>query len=161
MRIPSWISKTTHAHAHAHAHAPWHSPKHARTHACVRTHTHRKICNTYCFSTATIVSQNRLIVTLYVHCLYCIYFRLIFVFKSWRSLICNCNISRPKMAKSISLVTGHKKLMVSIRTSHSNELNGNWNRKHGSKGFAFPDEIPWKYNKKHYTTSSDSIAPMT
>ena len=32
------------------------------------THTLR-ICNTYCFSTVTMVSRTRLIVTLYVHCL--------------------------------------------------------------------------------------------
>jgi hypothetical protein len=34
------------------------------------THTHR-ICNTYCFSTATIVTRTRLDVTWYAHCLYC------------------------------------------------------------------------------------------
>jgi hypothetical protein len=33
-------------------------------------HTHT-ICNTYGFSTATMVARTRLIVTLYVHCLYC------------------------------------------------------------------------------------------
>jgi len=30
-----------------------------------------KICNTYCFSIATIVARTLLNVTLYVHCLYC------------------------------------------------------------------------------------------
>jgi len=30
-----------------------------------------KKCNTYCFSTATMVARTRLIVTLYVHCLCC------------------------------------------------------------------------------------------
>ena len=38
------------------------------TQAC----THRPACNIYCFSTATMVSWTRLIVTLYVHCLYCL-----------------------------------------------------------------------------------------
>jgi len=31
-----------------------------------------RICNTYCFSTATLVTRKRLNVTLYVHCLYCV-----------------------------------------------------------------------------------------
>ena len=30
-----------------------------------------RICNNYCFSTATVVAWTRLSVTLYVHCLYC------------------------------------------------------------------------------------------
>jgi hypothetical protein len=46
------------------------------------------------------------------------------------------------MAKIGSLVTGHKRLKVSIRTRHGKELKGNWDRKHGSKVSAFPDEIP-------------------
>jgi hypothetical protein len=36
-----------------------------------RARTHTEICNTYCFSTATVLSWTRLNVTLYVHCLYC------------------------------------------------------------------------------------------
>jgi hypothetical protein len=32
-----------------------------------------RICNTYCFSIATLVTRKRLNVTLYVHCLYCVY----------------------------------------------------------------------------------------
>jgi hypothetical protein len=36
-----------------------------QTHAHART----EACNTYCFSTATVVSRTRLIVTLHVHCL--------------------------------------------------------------------------------------------
>ena len=39
MRIACWISKATGAHAPGHR----------------RTRTHREICNTYCFSTATVV----------------------------------------------------------------------------------------------------------
>jgi len=31
-----------------------------------------RICNTCCFSTATMVARTRLTVTLYVHCLYCL-----------------------------------------------------------------------------------------
>ena len=30
-----------------------------------------RICNTYCFSTATMVARTRLNATLYVHCLFC------------------------------------------------------------------------------------------
>ena len=39
---------------------------HALTHARARTHTHTEICNTYCFSMATVVSLTRFNVTLYV-----------------------------------------------------------------------------------------------
>ena len=52
--------------------------KAARTHALTRpgTHTrantHREIGNTNCFSTVTMVSRTRLIVTLYVHCVSCL-----------------------------------------------------------------------------------------
>ena len=34
-----------------------------------------KLCNTYCFSTATIVARMHLIVTLYVQCLSCWYYQ--------------------------------------------------------------------------------------
>ena len=61
MRVACWINKTTRSHAHADAHALGHP----------HTPTHTPICNTYCFSTATVVSWTRLSVTLYVHCLYC------------------------------------------------------------------------------------------
>jgi len=44
MRIACWITKATHA---------------------------LTLCNTYCFSAATVVARTRLTVTLYVHCLYC------------------------------------------------------------------------------------------
>ena len=33
------------------------------------TNTHSELCNTYCFSTATMAVRTRLNVTLYVHCL--------------------------------------------------------------------------------------------
>ena len=33
------------------------------------TNTHSKICNSHCFSTATMVARTRLHVTLYLHCL--------------------------------------------------------------------------------------------
>ena len=37
---------------------------------CARAHTH-KICNTYCFSTATMVTRTCLNVTLHIHCPSC------------------------------------------------------------------------------------------
>ena len=52
IRVACWVSKST------------------RTHA--RGRAHRQLCNTYCFSTALIVSRTRLSVTLYVHCLSCL-----------------------------------------------------------------------------------------
>ena len=66
--LHGWISKATHTYAHAYAHTPGHL--HART--------HRQLYNTYCFSTATLVSRTRLSVTSYVHNLssfYCTSFR--------------------------------------------------------------------------------------
>ena len=47
------------------------------THARARKHAHRPICNTYCFSTATVVSRTRLSVMLHVHCLSCFLFYVI------------------------------------------------------------------------------------
>jgi hypothetical protein len=55
-RVACWISKDIRTYAYVHAHAPPYP--HTRTHeqAC----THRQICNTYCFSTRTVVSRTRL-----------------------------------------------------------------------------------------------------
>jgi hypothetical protein len=73
MRVACWISKTTRAQAHACARAP--TPTHTlpRTHARSRTHTHTEICNTYWFSTATVVSLTCLSVTLYIRRLPCFF----------------------------------------------------------------------------------------
>jgi hypothetical protein len=49
IRVACWITKATHPHTHTHA-----------------------VCNIYCFSTATMVARTRLIISLYVHCLYCL-----------------------------------------------------------------------------------------
>ena len=64
--VACWISKSICMYAHAYARAPWY-PTRTHTQAC----THRHICNTYCFSIASMVSWTRLSVTLYVHCLSC------------------------------------------------------------------------------------------
>jgi hypothetical protein len=48
IHVVCWISKTT----------CMHTPKHPDTRTHAHTHTH-KICNTYCFSTATLVSSTR------------------------------------------------------------------------------------------------------
>jgi hypothetical protein len=50
--VTCWISK-------AHAHAPGHTHNRARMHT--HTHTHRQICNTDCFSTATMIRECALI----------------------------------------------------------------------------------------------------
>jgi hypothetical protein len=60
-RVACRISKATRAQGHASARAPTYTD----------THTHRNTC---CFSTATMVSWTRLIVTLYVQCLSCFLF---------------------------------------------------------------------------------------
>ena len=65
IRVACWINKISRTKAYARA--PTSTP--TRTHA--RMHTHTEICNTYCYYMATMVSGTRLIVALYVHCLYC------------------------------------------------------------------------------------------
>jgi hypothetical protein len=49
----------------------------AQTHCLLDTYIYKHtvtICSTYCFSTATVVAGTRLNVTLYVHCLSCLYY---------------------------------------------------------------------------------------
>jgi hypothetical protein len=61
-----------------------------------------RICNTYCFSTATMVAQMRLNVILYVHCLSCSIYTRIKILRGtrWRSWFRHCATSR-KVAGSI------------------------------------------------------------
>jgi hypothetical protein len=63
MRMPPPTRSGTHMHGLKHAQA------------C--THAHTPIINTYCFSTAKMVSWTRLNVTLYVHCLSCFFLALV------------------------------------------------------------------------------------
>ena len=51
----------------------------ARAHTHTHRHTHTQICNNYSFSTATVVTWTRLIITLHVHCLSCSGFKLVYV----------------------------------------------------------------------------------
>jgi hypothetical protein len=53
----------------AHARCMLDKQGYARAHT--QTYIHRERSNTYCFSTATMVSRTRLNITLYVHCLSC------------------------------------------------------------------------------------------
>jgi hypothetical protein len=64
IRVACWISKATRTDAHAHVYAPGYP--HARMHA--HAWTHRPICNTYCFSTAKIISRTRF--NVHVMCLF-------------------------------------------------------------------------------------------
>jgi hypothetical protein len=59
MHVACWISKATDAQAHARTRL--------RTHA----NLHSEICNTYCLSTAVMVSWMLLSVTSFIHCLSC------------------------------------------------------------------------------------------
>jgi hypothetical protein len=72
-RVACRLNKCTRMQEHARARAPvsthTHTHSSARTHSPTRAHVHTRICNTYCFSAATMVSRTRLIVTLYVYCL--------------------------------------------------------------------------------------------
>jgi hypothetical protein len=63
-RVSCWIIKATRVQARARAFTPTHP----------QTHTHTQMCNTYCFSTATIASWKRLNFALHVHCLSCVTF---------------------------------------------------------------------------------------
>ena len=73
------LNKATRKQAQARARAPTSTHSHIRQHSCTpmpsfaraRAHTHTQIRNTYCFSTATVVSWTRLNVTLHAHCLSC------------------------------------------------------------------------------------------
>ena len=71
MRFECWIR----LHAGTHIHTPMCPDTY--TDACTRTHTHthtHEMCNIYWFSMATIISQTRFSVTLYVHCVFlCFY----------------------------------------------------------------------------------------
>jgi hypothetical protein len=59
------LGKQDHTHAHVNAHAPGHPHTHyARTHASARTYG--RICNTYCFSTETVICE-RATVLHYTH----------------------------------------------------------------------------------------------
>ena len=73
MRDACWITKVTQPQPHARTCAPTPTTLTSmHTHVLARelthTSTHREIRNTYCFSTATMVSWTRVTVTLYVHC---------------------------------------------------------------------------------------------
>ena len=79
-RVSCLISKAAQAQAHTPALAHLHTLErtyarrhthNTRAHTHTHTHTHTEICNTNCFSTATMVSRTRLSVTLHVHCLSC------------------------------------------------------------------------------------------
>ena len=70
------MSKAIRAQAHAHVRAPTPAGTHAHgcTHPRARANTRTQICNTYCFSTVTMVSWARHSDTLYVHCVPCFVF---------------------------------------------------------------------------------------
>jgi hypothetical protein len=50
--VACWFNKATHAQAHARAYAP----TRARMYALTDVQAYREICNSYCFSMATVVS---------------------------------------------------------------------------------------------------------
>jgi hypothetical protein len=57
--------KVTRTNTHVYAQAPGH------THTLTRSRTHKHVYNTYCSSTATIVTRTRLSMTIYVHFVSC------------------------------------------------------------------------------------------
>jgi hypothetical protein len=76
------------------------------TKAIIQTHTHthtptHRSCNTYCISTATVVTLTRLTVKLYVHCLSC----LVYINIKRASLIANHSTAALSDRKFVSAVT--------------------------------------------------------
>ena len=65
-RHKRWVSTATRAHAQAHACTP---PARTPT----PPHTQIQMCNTYSFSTATMVSRTRLDIMLYVYYVFCVH----------------------------------------------------------------------------------------
>jgi hypothetical protein len=62
LRVECWISKATCTHTHAHSHAL------GKTRP--PPHTHRQICNTYCFSKAIIIRKRASVLSYtYIVCL--------------------------------------------------------------------------------------------
>ena len=109
IRFLCWISKATRPQAHTHTRAL--TPTSTHTHSqeftdpCVqaRTHARTQICNTYCFSTATVFSSTHFSVTLYVDCV------------SYLSLclVCCCSLS--------CFVTNFRNpLLISVRVASWN-----------------------------------------
>ena len=107
LRVVYWTSKPNtcastlprpciHTHLPTHPHARMHTD--ALTHPRVRTHppthTHKEICNICCFSTATMVSRTRLVVTLHVYCMsWLLLLLLLLIYKVvhiWPGLITAC-----------------------------------------------------------------------
>ena len=77
MRFACWISKATRAHMTTPSRTYTHTHTCARAHTYTHTHTHthpHRICNIYCFSTATMVTRKRLDFTLYVHFPSCFFY---------------------------------------------------------------------------------------
>jgi hypothetical protein len=85
-----------------------------RLHKNTHTHTHR-ICNTYCFSTATRVQRARLNVTLYVHRLPCYIKQLFSVLE-----LINFKCQRPfRYSKRLShVIKTLKPVTVFIKSHH-------------------------------------------
>jgi hypothetical protein len=82
IRVACRISKAICTYAHAHAHPPGYP--HSCTHA--QTCTHRAMCNTYCFSTATMVFRERSTL------LRCTYIACLVVSRNFHSYLCSqCN----------------------------------------------------------------------
>ena len=82
----------------------------AHAHCMLDTEGYRhtlRICKTYCFSTATVVARTRLDVTLYLHCLSCLYCKCGFLdlhrcVGRRRSLFCTCAHSDSSSKNRIS-----------------------------------------------------------
>ena len=54
------LDNQDYTHARSHAHARAQTPGHPHTHVRTQAHVRTQICNTYCFSTATMIRERAL-----------------------------------------------------------------------------------------------------
>jgi hypothetical protein len=119
--------------ARMHMHTPtrWGTHVHARTHA--QACTHRPIYNTYCFSTAKMISWMRLSVTSYVHCLPCF---------MWSRRL-------PSFDKSQIVMTQKRGIFMSNLTMHSDYYEyAPYNLETGASNFAHGVNLWDPYNRQ-------------
>ena len=102
IRVAWWIRKATRMH----------------TPTLLATRTHRQICDTYCFSTATMVSRTLLSVTLYIHCLSC--FALFLTTSKQRSVLHQTHLS----TNTDTLLSQHNE--APMATVHNSKIHSNF-----------------------------------
>ena len=111
-----------------------------------KKHTLR-ICNTHCFSTATMVARTHLTVTLHIHCLPRMLLK--------QSIVFLHSVNQPTKALiKIQQNTNHKtQFMTSIKPLHVSALQCRLQGDFDSKGIQVQGAIPESEHFKHSTVS--------